>query len=48
MNMTGGYCKLLDFAWNDWGVGQVERVWDLMDILLLRSAKTGLDPSFKT
>ncbi|RPD59037.1 hypothetical protein L226DRAFT_489066 [Lentinus tigrinus ALCF2SS1-7] len=44
----GGFCKLPDFAWNDWGVGQVERVWDLMDISLLRSAKKGVDPSFKT
>ena len=44
----GGYCKLPDFAWNDWGVGQVERVWDLMDISLLRSAKQGVDPSYKT
>lgn len=37
-----------DFAWNDWGVIQVERVWDLMDISLLRAAKEGVDPSFKT
>lgn len=37
-----------DFAWGDWGVAQVERVWDLMDITLLRSAKKGVDPSFKT
>ncbi|KZT11359.1 uncharacterized protein LAESUDRAFT_642051 [Laetiporus sulphureus 93-53] len=44
----GGFCKLPDFAWNDWGVGQVERVWDLMDISLLRSAKKGVDPSYKT
>ncbi|RDX49190.1 hypothetical protein OH76DRAFT_561350 [Lentinus brumalis] len=44
----GGFCKMPDFAWNDWGVGQVERVWDLMDISLLRSAKKGVDPSFKT
>ncbi|KAF6761679.1 DNA repair protein rad8 [Ephemerocybe angulata] len=44
----GGYCKLPDFAWNDWGVGQVERVWDLMDISLLRSASKGVDPSYKT
>ncbi|KAH8091667.1 hypothetical protein BXZ70DRAFT_952767 [Cristinia sonorae] len=44
----GGYCKLPDFAWNDWGVGQVERVWDLMDISLLRSAKLGVDPTYKT
>ncbi|KAJ3557316.1 hypothetical protein NM688_g1536 [Phlebia brevispora] len=44
----GGHCKLADYAWNDWGVGQVERVWDLMDILDLRSAKLGVDPSYKT
>lgn len=44
----GGYCKLPDFAWGDWGVGQVERVWDLMDISLLRSATKGVDPSYKT
>ncbi|KAI0738504.1 hypothetical protein C8Q80DRAFT_1113269 [Daedaleopsis nitida] len=44
----GGLCKLPDFAWNDWGIGQVERVWDLMDISLLRAAKKGVDPSFKT
>ncbi|PCH36338.1 hypothetical protein WOLCODRAFT_166855 [Wolfiporia cocos MD-104 SS10] len=44
----GGFCKMPDFAWNDWGVGQVERVWDLMDISLLRSAKKGVDPSYKT
>ncbi|EGN96836.1 hypothetical protein SERLA73DRAFT_93465 [Serpula lacrymans var. lacrymans S7.3] len=44
----GGTCKMPDFAWGDWGVGQVERVWDLMDITLLRSAKNGVDPSYKT
>ncbi|KAH9913975.1 uncharacterized protein BXZ73DRAFT_92885 [Epithele typhae] len=44
----GGFCKLPDFAWNDWGTVQVERVWDLMDISLLRSAKKGVDSSFKT
>ncbi|THH03097.1 hypothetical protein EW145_g6533 [Phellinidium pouzarii] len=44
----GGYCKLPDFAWGDWGVAQVERVWDLMDITLLRYAKQGIDSSFKT
>ncbi|PPQ98930.1 hypothetical protein CVT24_003557 [Panaeolus cyanescens] len=44
----GGFCKLPDFAWNDWGVGQVERVWDLMDISLLRSATKGVDPNYKT
>ncbi|KAG0709412.1 hypothetical protein DFH29DRAFT_842204 [Suillus ampliporus] len=44
----GGTCRLPDFAWQDWGVRQVERVWDLMDISLLRSAKIGVDPSYKT
>ncbi|KIL69305.1 hypothetical protein M378DRAFT_190475 [Amanita muscaria Koide BX008] len=44
----GGSCKLPDFAWGDWGIGQVERVWDLMDISLLRSATKGVDPSYKT
>nr|GAT45746.1 predicted protein [Mycena chlorophos] len=44
----GGSCSLPDYSWADWGVGQVERVWDLMDIQLLRSAKNGIDPSYKT
>ncbi|KAF7309902.1 Helicase C-terminal domain-containing protein [Mycena indigotica] len=44
----GGSCSLPDYSWSDWGVGQVERVWDLMDILTLRSAKKGIDPSYKT
>ncbi|KAF8448928.1 hypothetical protein L210DRAFT_846955 [Boletus edulis BED1] len=44
----GGACRLPDFAWQDWGVRQVERVWDLMDISLLRSAKINVDPSYKT
>ncbi|KAJ7043711.1 hypothetical protein C8F04DRAFT_1218730 [Mycena alexandri] len=44
----GGSCSLPDYSWSDWGVGQVERVWDLMDILFLRSAKKGIDPSYKT
>ncbi|KAG2338586.1 hypothetical protein BDR05DRAFT_918202 [Suillus weaverae] len=44
----GGTCRMPDFAWQDWGIRQVERVWDLMDISLLRSAKIGVDPSYKT
>ncbi|KAJ7446763.1 hypothetical protein FB451DRAFT_1291430 [Mycena latifolia] len=44
----GGSCSLPDYSWSDWGIGQVERVWDLMDILYLRSAKKGIDPSYKT
>jgi hypothetical protein len=45
---AGGFCKMPDFAWGDWAVGQVERVWDLMDITVLRAAKNGVDPSYKT
>ncbi|ESK85156.1 dna repair protein rad8, partial [Moniliophthora roreri MCA 2997] len=44
----GGSCKTLDFCWGDWAAAQVERVWDLMDISLLRDAKNGCDPSYKT
>ncbi|KAK7025211.1 helicase C-terminal domain-containing protein [Favolaschia claudopus] len=44
----GGSCSLPDYSWSDWGVGQVERVWDLMDILYLNSVKEGFDPSYKT
>ncbi|KAJ3759789.1 hypothetical protein EV360DRAFT_41171 [Lentinula raphanica] len=44
----GGFCKMLSFAWTDWAVVQVERVWDLLDISLLRDAKKGIDPSYKT
>ncbi|KIY49972.1 hypothetical protein FISHEDRAFT_40207 [Fistulina hepatica ATCC 64428] len=39
---------LPDFAWGDWAINQVERVWDLMDISLLRSAKKDADPCYKT
>ena len=39
---------MLDFGWADWVQGQVERVWDLMDISLLRSAIVDIDPAFKT
>ena len=43
----GGSLKILDYGWADWVSGQVERVWDLMDISLLRSAVQGVDPAFK-
>ena len=39
---------MLDFGWADWVQGQVERVWDLMDISLHRSAIVDIDPAFKT
>ena len=45
---SGGFCKVPDFAWADWAQGQVERVWDLIDISMLRAAVKGVDPSFKT
>ncbi|KAG5191768.1 S-adenosyl-L-methionine-dependent methyltransferase [Tribonema minus] len=44
----GGLCKLPDYAWTDWGRSQVDRVLDLMDINLLRLAKKGQDPMYKT
>ena len=43
----GGAVKVLDYGWADWVSGQVERVWDLMDISLLRSAVHGVDPAYK-
>ena len=44
----GGGIKMHDYMWSDWGSVQVERVWDLMDITLLRRAKLGIDPAYKT
>ena len=50
--MTGwednGTCKLPDYAWHGWGSRQVERVWDTLDIALLRNAKRGFDSQYKT
>lgn len=43
----GGVCKMLDFAWQDWGAMQVDRVLDLMDINMLTLAKEGIDCNFK-
>jgi hypothetical protein len=34
--------------WHDWARNQVERVWDLLDISLLRAAAQGYDPAYKT
>ncbi|VDC03465.1 unnamed protein product [Peniophora sp. CBMAI 1063] len=44
----GHITRMPDFGWTDWGKAQVERVWDLLDISLLRSAKLGVDPAFKS
>ncbi|KAJ1308686.1 hypothetical protein OPQ81_004377 [Rhizoctonia solani] len=50
--MTGwdesGFCQPPDYAWGDWWKAQVERVWDLSDILYLTFAQRGIDPLFKS
>lgn len=50
--MTGwqdnGSCKMPDYAWADWGVKQVERIWDTLEISLLRNARRGFDSQYKT
>lgn len=43
----GGISKMFDFAWQDWGHSQVDRVLDLMDINLLTQAKDGIDANYK-
>ncbi|KAI9808767.1 MAG: hypothetical protein M1825_003920 [Sarcosagium campestre] len=43
-----GSCKMPDYAWNDWGTAQVERIWDTLEISLLRNARRGFDSQFKT
>ncbi|KAL1407062.1 DNA (cytosine-5-)-methyltransferase dmt5 [Vanrija albida] len=42
-----GVCKGLDWTWNDWLLGQTERVVDLLEISTLRMAKDGIDAGFK-
>lgn len=44
----GGFCQVPDYSWIDWWKGQVERVWDLSDILYLTFAQKGIDPLFKS
>ncbi|KAI9883354.1 MAG: hypothetical protein M1823_004888 [Watsoniomyces obsoletus] len=50
--MTGwednGSCKMPDYAWADWGLKQVERIWDTLEISLLRNARRGFDSQYKT
>jgi site-specific DNA-cytosine methylase len=43
----GGNCKLVEYAWHDWGSTQVDRVLDLMDINALRLGATGVDATQK-
>lgn len=42
-----GVCKGLDWTWNDWLLGQTERVLDLLEISTLRMAKDGVDAGYK-
>ena len=45
----GGACQLPDYAWNDWGNSQTERVLDLIDIDYLREAALySIDAKLKT
>ncbi|KAJ3235803.1 hypothetical protein HDU81_000159 [Chytriomyces hyalinus] len=44
----GGMSNYPDYAWNDWGRTQTDRVLDLSDINYLRIAKTGVDVMYKT
>ena len=46
-NWEGG-CTMPDYAWNDWGKAQTDRVLDLMDIDYLRLAMTDTDSMHKT
>jgi site-specific DNA-cytosine methylase len=46
--VDGGTCKLPDYCWNDWGKVQVERIWDTLEIGLLRNARRGFDMQYKT
>lgn len=43
-----GSCKMPDYSWGDWGVKQVERIWDTLEISWLRGAKRGYDSLHKT
>ena len=46
-NWEGG-CSMPDYAWNDWGKAQTDRVLDLMDIDYLRLAQADTDSTHKT
>ncbi|KAI9683648.1 MAG: hypothetical protein M1829_004953 [Trizodia sp. TS-e1964] len=43
-----GSCKVPDYAWGEWAVGQVERIWDTFEISHLRNARRGWDSQYKT
>ncbi|KAI9846132.1 MAG: hypothetical protein M1838_001391 [Thelocarpon superellum] len=43
-----GSCRMPDYAWGDWGVQQVERIWDTFEISFLRNVRRGFDSQYKT
>lgn len=43
----GGSCKPPEYMWREWALGQVERVWDTIDIAWLRNLKRGFDHQYK-
>ncbi|KAI9841565.1 MAG: hypothetical protein M1837_000611 [Sclerophora amabilis] len=43
-----GSCRMPDYAWADWAQGQVERIWDTIDISNNRNARRGFDCQYKT
>ncbi|KAI9675585.1 MAG: hypothetical protein M1817_000951 [Caeruleum heppii] len=43
-----GSCKMPDFSWCDWGLSQVERIWDTFEISFLRNMRRGFDSMYKT
>lgn len=46
--VDNGSCKGPDYMWGDWITAQVERVWDTMDINLLRTfLSKGFDNQYK-
>ena len=42
-----GSASMPDYAWTDWGKGQVERIWDTFEMSHLRCAKRGFDSQYK-
>ncbi|KZO90922.1 hypothetical protein CALVIDRAFT_568698 [Calocera viscosa TUFC12733] len=44
----GSESNMPDWTWHDWGVKQEERVWDHVNITVLRGAKEDWNPSYKT
>lgn len=44
----GAIAEMPEGYWNDWANTQTERVLDLLDCMLLRAAKDGFDPAYRT